>query len=167
MKFLVPDNYTYIEQPIYIEGDRYWIENILVSPTYNLIIARCRQTQPNKEAYIPYNHVEGGYTDTKMTYYETKYDIGDHFIEYNSGWLAIIGIEVYKDDKGFWKVNYETKDNTDCLELYTEEKLYQKELDGKIKYAFNNRVHVEKIGRNLDDVMKMHEYSITEITEEE
>ena len=164
MKFLVPKSYTYIDQPIYIEGDRYWIENIVVSPQYNVIIAKCKQTQPNKEAVIPFNHEQGG-VKAKMEYFRTKYEVGSYFIEFDSGWLAIIGAELYKDDNGYWKVEYSTKDYMGFLCIYSEEELHKMESDGKIKFGFVDHKQIKKTGVDLDDVMKMYEFCINEVTD--
>ena len=152
MKFLVPDNYTYIEQPIYIEGDRYLIDKILITPIYNVIYATCRQHKKGKCITLSFNHQNGNYENVKATYFASEYNVGDFFIDFKDGyWYGIIKAEIYKDDKGYWQVVFLMKNKDNRWKKLKENNLFKKIEEHKLKYAFTNQEKIKDYSKTIDE----------------
>lgn len=161
MKFLVPRTFTSVNKPFYTEqGDRYWVEAILVSPQYNVIYAECKQYSITKSIVLPYNTYNGEYENTLMTYFATMFNIGDYFIDFSTGyWYGIVMIILGRDEK----VEYQLRDKTGNIIKMTEKELYEAIQRNNIKWAFIDHDKIKELGYIEDNMLSKEEFYETDI----
>lgn len=161
MKFLVPASYTSVNKPFYTEqGDRYWIEAILVSPQYNVIYAECKQYSPTKSIVLPYNTYNGEYENTWMTDFTTMFNIGDYFVDFSTGyWYGIVMIILGRDEQ----VEYQLRDKTGNIIKMTEKELYEAIKKHEFKFAFTDYEQIKKLGYREDEALAKEEFYETDI----
>lgn len=165
MKFLVPRTFTSVNKPFYTEqGDRYWIDAILVSPQYNVIYAECKQYSITKSIVLPYNTYNGEYENTQMTYFPAMFDIGNYFIDFSTGyWYGIVMIILHRDEKFNWQAEYQLKDKIGNIIKMTEKELHTAIQNNNFKFAFSDNEQIKELGYIEDNMLSKEEFYETDI----